>query len=620
MRVHEPFHSQAPANQGGPRARGEIDPRYTWNLNDIYDDWSGWEQDRAKLEEFVNQLGAFQGTVQQGADKLLGFLKLSDEAGRLFDRVWYYPGLAFDLDQRNNEINARRQQVEDLAARYSAATSWFDPELIELGQETVNRWLSENIDLALYKFHLDELFRQAEHVLDEKGEHLLALAAKFGASPSQTYSMLTTADATFPEVELSDGSTRRVTPGTYSSLLRTLPKQEDRQRVFQAHFNLYKQFGNTYAAIYNGVLQRGWFTARARGYDSVLERKLHRHAIPTSVVHTLVKAAKEGMKPLRRYHKLRKQTLDLDNYYLYDGFAQLLDHDTRYTFDEATQHIVSSVAHLGEDYQNHVRDAFEHRWVDVYETEGKRSGGYMASVYGVHPYILMNYHGNLDDVFTLAHEIGHAMHSELSDANQPFTYAGYTIFVAEVASTLNEALLLDQLLEEANSPEQRIMLLQHAIDTIAGTFYTQSLFANYELEAHKLAEAGQPITSDVLGDIYHGILTEWYGDAIDHEPLYHVTWARIPHFFHSPYYVYQYATSFASSAALFDAMKSASGDTEKGEVVERYLTLLKSGGSDHPMELLKRAGVDLNDPETVKAVVRRLDNLVTQLAAELKKV
>ena len=618
MHERNQFHTPDTSSASGIKQRDEINSRHKWDLNDIYTNWKDWENDCATLKSNIDALAALKGTFANSPSNLLRFLNLSDASGQLFDRVWYYPGLAFDLDQRNNEINANKQRIEDLSAQYAAAPSWFDPELLEIGLEEVHGWMNDDDELALYRFHIDELFRQAEHVLDEKGEHLMALSARFGSTPSQTYSMLTTADADFPDVTLSDGTTRKVTPGAYSSLLRTLPKQEDRETVFRAHFNLYKQFGNTYAAIYNGILQRGWFSARARGYENVLNAKLHRHAIPSSVVHTLVESARDGMGPLRRYHNLRKQTLGVDKYYLYDGFASLIENKKRYTYDEAERQISASVAPLGVEYQQRVKEAFDHRWVDVYETDGKRSGGYMASVYNVHPFILMNFHGTLDDVFTLGHEMGHAMHSVLSDETQPYTYSSYTIFIAEVASTLNEALLLDQLLENADSPAEKVALLQHAIDSIAGTFFTQSMFANYELEAHNLAEAGQPITSDVLSEVYHELLKTWYGDAIEDEDLYKMTWARIPHFFHSPYYVYQYATSFAASSAIFDAMQNAASDEDRAQVVKRFLTLLSSGGCDHPMELLKRAGVDLRNPETIKAVVRRLDSLVTQLEDVLK--
>ncbi|HEX05636.1 MAG TPA: oligoendopeptidase F, partial [Bacteroidetes bacterium] len=336
----------------GYENRDDIDPRYRWDLNNIYTDLADWEKDCKSIKDNIQSLASIQGSLKDGPEELLRFLQLSDSAGRLFDRVWYFPGLAFDLDQRNNELNARKQLVEDLSAQYATSTSWFDPELIAIGQATIHKWMNNNnSDLALYRFHLDEIFRQAEHVLDEDGEQLMALSARFGSTPSQTYSMLTTADATFPEVELSDGSKRKITPGTYSSLLRTLPKQDDREKIFRAHFGLYQQFTNTYASIYNGILQRGWFNARARGYANVLESKLHRFAIPSSVVHTLVESARNGMEPLRRYHKIRRKALGVEKYYLYDSFAALIQHETRYEYGDAEKQIIASVAPLGKDYQ-----------------------------------------------------------------------------------------------------------------------------------------------------------------------------------------------------------------------------------------------------------------------------
>lgn len=600
--------------------RTGVDARYTWNLDDIFSSWEEWDAAFQQLEAAILDLKGLQGRLATGPDSLLRFYQLRDDAGKLFDRVWYYPALRFDLDQRDNAVNARRQRVEDLAARFAAATSWFSPEVVAIGEETVMGWLDSHPDLALYRFHLAELFRQAEHVLGEEAENVLALSSRVGSAPSSAYSMLTTADARFPEVELSDGSRQKVTPGSYGALLRTLPEQDDRRTVFEAHFKRYVDTANTYAALYNGVLQRGIFHARARNYPSVLARKLDSNAIPESVVTTLVDTARQGMEPMRRYHALRKRALGLDEYYLFDSFAAIQRHDRRYDYDDAAAMIIRSVAPLGDEYQARVQAAFDQRWVDAYEAEGKRSGGYMASVYGIHPFILMNYHGTLDDVFTLAHEMGHAMHSVLADESQPFTYAGYTIFIAEVASTLNEALLLDEMLQRADTPAERIGLLQHAIDGAAGTFFTQSLFAAYELEAHRRAENGEPVTRDSLSEIYQSIIESWYGDAITSHDLYRYTWTRIPHFYQSPYYVYQYATSYAASAAVFQAMREATTETDRSEVVDRYLTLLRAGGSDHPMTLLRNAGVDLSQPAPVEAVVRRTRDLVDRLEAELAAV
>jgi oligoendopeptidase F len=365
---------------------------------------------------------------------------------------------------------------------------------------------------------------------------------------------------------------------------------------------------NTYASLYNSVCQRDWFHARARGYKTTLDAALHGDNIPPTVVENLIATTRAGVEPLRRYHALRRRALKLEKYSTYDFAIPLIDFDRKYPYADVLDAIVTSVAPLGEEYQARMRQGFSGGWLDVYENEGKRSGAYSAPVYGVHPYMLLNYTDTLDDVFTLAHEMGHSMHTMLSHAAQPFIYSSYTIFVAEVPSTLSEALLLEHLLQKTTDPRERVVLLQHAIDNITSTFYTQVLFADFELRAHLMVERDEPITSDILNELYLGLLRDYYGDSVDIDPLSAVTWARIPHFFNTPYYVYQYATCFASAARIATQMPAAR---------ERYLELLASGGSDYPMEQLKRAGVDLSKPDTVRAVIDQLDGLVTRLEGEL---
>ncbi len=404
--------------------------------------------------------------------------------------------------------------------------------------------------------------------------------------------------------------------GQYRKLLATCHAQADRRAAYEALYDTYTSTLNTYATIYNGVMQRDWFEARARGYASTLDAALFGNAIPTSVVENLIRETKTGAGPFRRYHQLRKRALGLSEYHVYDAFIPLVEFDKQYPYELVLDWIVEAVAPLGEAYQQRVRQAFAERWIDVYENQGKRSGAYSAPVYGANPYMLMNYNDTLDAVFTLAHELGHSMHTLLSHETQPFVYAGYTIFVAEVPSTLNEALLLDLMLGRATTREERIVLLQHAIDGIVGTFYNQVLFADFELEAHRLVEQDQPVTSEVLSGVYDRLLKEYWGDALTHDERSKHTWARIPHFFQSPYYVYQYATCFASTAKLMEEIRDAD-PAARATAVARYLDLLRAGGSDHPMTLLKNAGVDLSQPDTVRAVVAQLDGLVSKLEAEL---
>ena len=404
-----------------------------------------------------------------------------------------------------------------------------------------------------------------------------------------------------------------LTYGQYRAILATNRNQADRAAAFTAFHKLFEANVNTYASLYNGVLQRDWFHSQARGYRSTLDAALHGNNIPTAVVENLIESDQgrhRAAAPLSPAAQARARARDA-----------ITPTTRRFRSSTSIGSIRTTTcssgcrrrsAPLGAEYQRQMREALTGGWIDVYENPGKRSGAYSAPVYGVQPYMLLNYNDTLDAVFTLAHEMGHSMHTLLSHAHQPFVYSAYTIFVAEVPSTLSEALFLDYMLARATDERERIVLLQHAIDGIVGTFYTQVMFADYELQAHRLVEEGQPVTAEGLGEIYFNLLKAYHGDALDYDELSRVTWARIPHFYSTPYYVYQYATCFASSAQLMKQLTSGSS-ADRAAAIDRYLTLLKSGGSDHPMTLLQRAGVDLSQPETVRAVVDQLDTLVTQL-------
>jgi oligoendopeptidase F len=596
--------------------REAVDPKYTWDLSSIFTDWAAWEEGFQELERAVETFKQFEGTLGQGPDRLLASLRERDRIGQLSYRVWYFPNLQYDQDQRDNTINAKRQQVQLLLARWSQAESWYAPELLRIPLVTIQQWLEKSPQLAVYRFYLEDLFRQQKHVLDEAGERLLSLSSRLGTVPHDAYAALSTADAKFPTITLSTGESVQVSYAQYRKLLATCRKQADRRKAYEALYDTYAESLNTYAALYNGVMQREWFEARARGYPSTLDAALFGNDIPPAVVHNLIRETKAGVAPFRRYHKLRRRVLALKDYFVFDGFVPLVEHDVHYRYDEVLDWITESVRPLGEDYVAKVREAFEGRWIDVYENQGKRSGAYSAPVYGSHPYMLLNYNDTLDAVFTLAHEMGHSIHTMLSHETQPFVYAGYTIFVAEVPSTLSEALLLDLMLERARTKEERIVLLQHAIDGIVGTFYNQVLFADFELQAHAMVEQDQPVTSDILNALYAKLLGEYWGDALSPDERAKFTWARTPHFFQSPYYVYQYATCFASTAKLMNEVQSKEASTRRS-AVGRYLDLLRAGGSDYPMNLLANAGVDLSQAETVRAVVAQLDDLVNRLEHEL---
>ncbi len=601
------------------RERDEIDDAYKWDVDDIYDDWEQWNADIDKVRTLMDDFIELQGTLSEGPERLLEAYKLSDQIGMMSYKLYRYPQLIFDVDQRDNAVQAKVQQVQQLFAEYQSKTAWFTPEILEIDEETVRSWIDDTPELEPYRFPISEMYRSQEHVLDEDGEQILAYGSRFRSAPAEVYRSLTTADVQFNQIQLTDGETVEVSQGEYANILQTRREQRDRRKAFEALYSIYDDKRNTFASLYNAICQRDWAQAQARNYESTAQASLDDDNVPVSVLETLIEVASSNAEPLRRYHNLRREVLELDEYHPFDGKIPLVDVDEVYPYDDVREMIVESVAPLGDDYQQLMEEALAGGWIDVYENEGKRSGAYSAGVYGVHPYMLLNYTDTISDVFTLAHELGHTLHTMLSCKHQPFATSSYTIFVAEVASTTNEALLLDYMLERTDDPRERVVLLQQAIDNIAGTFYTQSMFADFELSAHRAVEEGQPITAEELDALYFDRLQNLYGDAVELDDLYSVTWARIPHFYNAPYYVYQYATCYASSAEIVSGLLS-DDDAERSETVEDYQGLLKSGGSDHPMQQLRDAGVDLEQPEVVRAVTRRMDELVGMLDDALQQV
>ena len=599
--------------------REEIPSQYKWNLKDIYPNWEAWQKGFGDVEAKMKEFEALKGTLANGPDQLLKVFKLSDELQVLSDKVYSYPNLMYVVDTKNNDVQAKVQQVRILFAKFGISTSWLNPEIVSIPKSTMDKWLKDTPDLAPYKHNIENLYRQQQHILDADGEKLLSYYGQFDGTPSSIYTQISTSDIKFNDVVLSTGDTVNVTEGKYDNILSTDRNQEDRQKAFEALYGVYNEQIHTYAAIYNAVLQRDWADAQARNYSSTLEASLDGDNVPTDVFTNLITTVKAHTDPVKRYMRLRKDKLGLKTYHPYDGLVPIVKFDTTYSYDDITKWVIAADKPLGKDYEKKIAEAFKGGWIDVYENPGKSSGAFSTDVYGVHPYILLNYQGTLEDIFTVAHETGHSIHSLYADENQPISTAGYSILVAEVASTLDEALMLDYMLKRSKDPLERITLLQQAIDNILGTFYTQVLFADFEWRAHQLVEQGQPVTSDVLAKLYLDMNHEYYGDAETVDSLYGALFARISHFYYAPYYVYKYATSFASSSQFAKEITTGSEQSRK-EAVDRYLTLLKSGGDDYPIELLKKAGVDLTTPQPVLAVIDRLNTLVDELETELNKL
>ena len=597
--------------------RNEIKQEYKWNLSDIYENYSAWEKDFEKVSELKKELAGFKGKFGNEG-KLLEFFQKQEEMDKISYKLYRYPQLARDLNSSDKEAVEHLQKVQFLFAEISTELSCVNSELVD-NRENIEKWI-EKKEFDDYRFGLKNLFRLQKHILEEKESKLLSYYSSFFSAPRSIYSEVTVTDVEWPQVTLSSGEKVDVTPANYSKILSTNRNQEDRKLMFQTFYTIYEKKKNTIAAIYNSILQKGIASKKAYNYDSFLLSHLESDNIPEEIYLNLVNTAKNNTKPLQRYLKLRKKILGLEKYYNFDGSINLIEFDKEYEYDDAKEIVLNSVAPLGKDYVEKMKKAISEGWLDVFEAKGKRTGAYSAGVYGVHPYMLLNYNKTLDSVFTLAHELGHTLHTLYSDENQPFSMADYTIFVAEVASTFNERLLLDYMLENTNDPKERIALLEQEIGNIVGTFYFQALLADYEYQAHKLAEAGEPITAEVLSKIMEDLFDKYYGDIIEKDDLIYIFWARVPHFFNSPFYVYQYATCFASSAILYEKMINSNDESEKKRTLDKYIQLLSSGGNDFPMEQLKKAGVDLSKIETIEAVAKQFDLLLDKLEVEINKL
>ena len=601
--------------------RSEIDNKYKWNMTDFYPDWAEWDKELETLKSMMKEIPQYKGQIKDDSKKFAELIKLEEKMGRLLDKLYVYVYMLKDLDSKDEVSSVKLQEIQAIYTEYSVSAAWITPEILQIPKETMEKWIDENPELKDNRFGLMEIYRLQGHVLDEGKEKLLSYYGQYMGAPHDIYAELSISDMKWNEVKLSDGYEGPVTNGVYSKVLATNRNQEDRKKAFEALYGAFDNNKNTYGAIYRALLQRDVASSKGRNYNSSLEKALEPKNVPTEVYTTLLKSAIDNNAPLQRYVNLRKKALGLKEYHYYDNSINIVEYDKTFDYDMAKEMVYNSVAPLGEDYSAKMNRAISEGWIDVFETENKRSGAYSIGIYDVHPYMLLNYQSTLDDVFTLAHELGHTLHTMLSNENQPYATHDYTIFVAEVASTFNERLLLDYMIKNSNDPIEKIALIEQALGNIVGTFYIQTLFANYEYQAHKLIEEGKAVTPDVLSGIMDNLFKEYFGDSITMDELQKIIWARIPHFFNSPYYVYQYATSFASSANLYDRITNTKySEEERTKAKEDYLTLLKSGGNDHPMSQLKKAGVDLEKVESFHAVAVEFDRLLDILEEELNKL
>ena len=591
-------------------ARAEVAAQDKWAIHDLFATDDDWRAALAAAKEYVPRVQAFRGRLGESAQMLLDYLRLDDEISLAFDALVHYAQRKSDEDTRVATYQEMVSQVTRLAVELQSAAAFQTPELLAIPEDTLEGFYQTAPDLELYRRNIDRVRRRKEHVLSDKEEALLAAAGEMAAAPDDVFSMLNDADLKFPDAVDKDGNKHPVTHGTYIPLMQSYDRTL-RKSAFDSLYSVYGQFRNTAASILSAQMKQLLFFSNARKYPSTLAAGLDGTEVDPAIYHNLIDAVHRSFAPMHRYVSLRRRALGVDELHMYDLYVPVVEGvEMKFTFDQAKEIALKALAPLGEDYLNLLREGFNNGWIDVYENQGKRSGAYSAGA-RVHPFVLLNFKGTLDDVFTLVHEMGHAIHSYLSNKAQPTAYQDYVIFVAEVASTCNEALLMEYLLSVTEDKKQRAYLINHFLEQFRGTLYRQTMFAEFELRVNEMTQRGEGTTAEALCALYKELNVQYFGPDMIVDDEIALEWARIPHFYYD-YYVYQYATGYAAAIALSRRI------LREGEpAVRDYIGFLSGGCSADPVTLLRGAGVDMASPAPVEDATKLFDELIGEMEALL---
>ncbi len=588
--------------------RSEVDKRFTWATEDLFPSDEAWGQALAALSDMPQRLESYRGRLGASGAALLEYLRLGDELSLSLNRLANYAFRKADEDTAVGKYQEMRGKVISLDVAISAASAFDTPEILAISDEALDRFYAETPGLELYRRALDKIRARRDHVLSDAEEKLLASAGEMAESPEHIGSMFRDADLKFPDAVDQNGETHQVTQGSYIPLMQGGDRAL-RKSAFESMYHTFEGFKNTTAAFLDAQMKQLIFFSRARRYGSALEAALNGTEVPVSVYHNLIQTVSDNMEYMHRYVRLRKKLLGVDELHMYDLYAELVaDADSKISYEQAQAAVLDGLAPLGAAYRAVLEEGFSSRWIDVYENEGKRSGAYSSG--GIpHPYVLLNHKDTLDSQFTLAHEMGHALHSYFSIKNQPTVYSDYVIFVAEVASTCNEVLLMRYLLNRTSDKRQRAYLINYFLEQFRGTLYRQTMFAEFELMMSRRAEAGESLTAEALCEMYYELNKKYYGDAICVDREIAMEWARIPHFFYD-FYVFQYATGFSAAVAIANRILS-----EGQPAVDAYLKFLSSGSTADPISLLKIAGVDMTTPEPITDALKLFGELIDEMEA-----
>jgi oligoendopeptidase F len=594
------------------KKRCEIEEKDTWKLEDMVENDQVWEVMFAEVTKELEKYGKFQGTLSESADALCSCLKLDDALSEKIERLYVYARMRSDQDTAEQKYQDMFSRAQSLSFKAAECSSFIVPEILAMPSELLAEYRKADNGIRHFDRALDMILEKKEHTLSGEMEMLLAQSYDATQGASQIFNMFNNADVKFPSVKDSEGKEIAITHGNYIALME---KQDRRVRreAFEGLYSVYRQFSNTLAAAFSANVKQAVFYAKAKKYQSVRQYYLAGNEVPEEVYDNLVATVRGHLAKLHRYTSVRKKVLGVEELHMYDLYVPLVgEADRRYSFEEAKAMVLEGLAPMGEEYLSLLKEGFDNRWIDVYENEGKRSGAYSWGSYGTHPYVLLNFHGTLNDVFTLAHEMGHSIHTWYSDKNQPYTYAGYKIFVAEVASTCNEALLIRHLLSKTENPKEKAYLLNHFLESFRGTLFRQTMFAEFEQKAHEAGAAGESLTSKSLCEVYHRLNEDYFGEEMVVDPEIDYEWERIPHFY-TPFYVYQYATGFSAAVAISSRIIRG----EEG-ALEGYREFLKGGCSQKPVELLKLAGVDMSTSRPIDEALSFFDELLTEFEAILE--
>ncbi|NMB08248.1 MAG: oligoendopeptidase F [Tissierellia bacterium] len=589
------------------KERRDIPVEYTWDLESMYKDEKAWEEDLNKVLKLAEEYPKYQGKVIETGENLLNALKDQNELYRTVSKVYSYSSMKLDEDTRVGSSQEMSSKALSAYVKVNEKTSFLIPEILEIEESTLNKYYNEVDGLKLYKQALDEVLRKKDHVLSAKEENLLAQMGEVAEASHNIFSMLDNADIKFPTIKDEEGNDVEITHGNFIPLMES-KNRDVRKAAFEGLYNTYKGFENTYAQMLNGNTKKNIFYAKARKYNSSIEASLDENNIPVLVYDNLINSIHDNLDSMYKYMDIRKRALGVEELHMYDLYTPIVkDVDITMEYEEGKKLILEGLHPLGEEYRNILEEGFNNRWIDVYENPGKRSGAYSGGCYDSKPFILLNYHDTLDNVFTIAHELGHSVHSYLTRKHQPFVYGRYSIFVAEVASTTNEALLLDHMLKNVEDEGERLYLLNHYLEMFRTTVFRQTMFAEFEREIYKYAESGGALTADYLSETYKKLNEKYYGPNMVVDDEIAMEWARIPHFYYN-FYVFQYATGFSAAVDLSQQI------LKEGEIaVERYLNFLRSGSSDYPINVLKAAGVDMTTEKPVNNAMKVFRELVEEM-------